>query len=742
MLRAFLRRAGVFAALASLMAPVGAAAATSADTTAHARHVFFESSSGAAAYYHSAAECVAPSRLETALGRAPVERTRSHSAPNCVRLAWTSAFGGDWRVHLKAPTRYGKPVAFEGDTLVMWVYSPEGLVVDDSPRVSLTSVGGGSTNSVALLSLRGTLAAGEWVRLEFPPSAFQGLFGGTDRSTFDLGRLEEVGFVQGLDDGKPHVLLVDDIRVVNARDLADTTPPAPPTGLTAEGAELHIELAWTASASDDVVSYGVDRSTAGGAFERVATRPAWFSRAVDFLAKPGDLARYRLTAIDRAGNESAPTAIVTASTRPFSDDELLTMAQRGCFRYYWDLGHPVAGMAIEVLPGDDNLVALGASGFGVMALVVGAERGFAPREAVAERVLKIVRFLAKADRFHGVWPHFFDGQTGRTNAFFGPHDNGGDLVETAFMIQGLLAARQYFDRDDPVERELRDTVTRLWREVEWDWHRRDASSPVLYWHWSPDKAWVISHPLIGWNETMIVYLLAIASPTHAVPAEMFYTGFAGTDERAIAYRRSWSRTTDGDHYTNGKTYGRVTLDVGCGNGGELFFNQFSFLGFDPRGKRDKHTNYARNNRNIALLSHAYAVENPRGRKGYGASCWGRSAGINSGGGRAQPRDDNGTICSSAALGVMPFTPDESMAALRHFYRELGPRVWGAYGFHDGFNETEDWFEEVYMGLNQAQIVVMIENHRTGLLWRSFMANPEVAPALEAIGFEPDPDGDR
>jgi hypothetical protein len=322
-------------------------------------------------------------------------------------------------------------------------------------------------------------------------------------------------------------------------------------------------------------------------------------------------------------------------------------------------------MAIEILPGDENLIAVGASGFGVAALVVGAERGFAPREDVAAHVLKIVRFLDRADRFHGVWPHFLDGRTGRVNPFFGKYDDGGDLVETAFLMQGLLIARQYFDGDTPEEREIRDAITRLWRAVEWNWHRRTPDSGVLYWHWSPEYAWHINHPLIGWNETMIVYLLAIASPTHAVPAEMFHTGFAGQSDQAIAYRRNWSRTTDGDHYTNGREYYGFKVDVGCGNGGELFFNQFSFQGFDPRGKRDRYANYFRNSRNIALISRAYSIDNPRRRMGYGADCWGRSAGVNSGGGRAQPRDDNGTICCSAALGMFPFTPQESMDALAH-----------------------------------------------------------------------------
>jgi len=310
-------------------------------------------------------------------------------------------------------------------------------------------------------------------------------------------------------------------------------------------------------------------------------------------------------------------------------------------------------------------------------------------------------------------------------------------VETAFLIQGLLAARQYFDRNSAKEKQIREGVTRLWHGVEWDWYRKDSSSNFLFWHWSPDHGWYISHPLVGWNETMIVYLLAIASPTHPVPAALYHDGWAGQSQEAVRYRRNWSRTTQGDSYTNGNSYYDIKLDVGEGTGGDLFFTQFSFLGFDPRAKRDRYTNYYLNNRNIALINRAYCMENPRKHAGYGGECWGLSAGINSGGGRPQPREDNGTICISAAIGSFPYTPDESMAALKHFYRNLGAKTWGVYGFHDGFNQSENWFEPVWLGLNQAVNVVMIENHRSGLLWKSFMANPENQPALQAIGFTAD-----
>jgi hypothetical protein len=701
------------------------------------RCVVFENSAASGSYYHSEASVVTPSELEIVDGKAPVEGGRFVSPPNCLRLAWRSAAGGDWRMTLKVASRYGRRFEFDGDELSLWCYSDQELQADDAPRVSVQDSRGAGLPTISLLEGQGPLPPKKWVRLRLPFDSFRGQFQGTDEWKFDSRRLASLVFAQGLDDGQKHVLYVDDVRVTK-RGESSGDPPARPEGLVAQGQDSHVDLAWSAGGAD-VLAYRIHRSWDGKAFEPIATRPGHTPRCVDFVGGPGKTAWYKVSAVDRDNNESPLSEAVQATTRAFDDDELLDMVQKACFRYYWEAANRDSGMAIEILPGDENLVALGASGFGIMALVVATEREFVPRDEAAARMLKIVRFLQRADRFHGVWPHFLDGRTGRVNPYFGKYDNGGDLVETAFLVQGLLAARRYFDRDSEAEREIRETITELWQEVEWDWYRKSPDSEVLYWHWSPDHAWHISHPLVGWNETMIVYLLGIASPTHGVPASLYHTGWAGQSDLAVAYRRNWSRTTEGDHYANGNEYYGIKLDVGCGAGGDLFFTQFSFLGFDSRGKRDRYTNYFRNNRHLALINRAYCIDNPRDRKGYGPNCWGRSAGVNSGGGHPAPRADNGTICCSAALGCFPYTPEESMAALVHFYRDLGDRCFGVYGFHDGFNESENWFDEVYMGLNQAQIVVGIENHRTGLVWKQFMKNAEIAPALRAIGFEADED---
>lgn len=392
-------------------------------------------------------------------------------------------------------------------------------------------------------------------------------FQATDERSPTPRHLAALLFAQGLDDNLDHTLHLDEVRIRSTagsgRAILRMAPPAafpsPPGPLTLEPYERHMLLQWEPSPDPGLHAYRIEASSDGLSFIPIGWQPGSRTRYVDFPGPPGSLRSYRVRAVDSEDHVSPPSPVISGQTRPFGDEELLTMVQEACFEYYRDGAHPHSGLALEIQPGDPNLVAVGGSGFGIFSLLVAVERGFISRDEGTTRLRRMVRFLSRADRFQGAWPHFLDGRTGRVIPYFGKYDNGGDLVETAFLVQALLAAR---------------------------------------------------------------------------------TSFA--------------------------------------------------------------------------------------------------AGIHAGGGRPPPRDDNGTLICMASLASFPYTPTESMSALKHLYRDRGPQVWGMYGFHDGFNPTENWFEEVSMGLNQGPIVVIIENHRTSLPWRLFMANPEIRPALDRIGFVPDP----
>jgi hypothetical protein len=398
-----------------------------------------------------------------------------------------------------------------------------------------------------------------------------------------------------------------------------------------------------------------------------------------------------------------------------STEALLDKVQEQTFRYFWDFGHPVSGLARE-RNSSGNTVTIGGSGFGVMAIVAGIERGFITRAEGLERLTTIVDFLTTADRFHGVWPHWMDGNTGNVIPF-SANDNGGDLVETAFMIQGLLTVREYLDENVAQENSLAEKITTLWEEVEWDWYTRGGQD-VLYWHWSPNLEWAMNMTISGYNEGLIVYVLAAASPTHSISANVYHEG--------------WARNGD---IINGNSYYDIELPLGYTLGGPLFFAHYSFLGLDPRNLRDQYADYWEQNVAHSAINQAFVIDNPNNFVGYSDEFWGLTASDNESGYSAHsPTNDRGVITPTAALSSMPYTPEASIKAMEFFYYKVGDRLWGEYGFYDAMNPTENWTANSFLAIDQGPIVVMIENYRTALLWELFMQNPEIGAGLEKLGF--------
>lgn len=701
-------------------------------------HVVFSNSITPDTNFYTAGHAEAPSTLAAPEGRLPVETRRFLSPPNALRLAWQSAPNGSWDAEVRVIAYDNHPADFRGDTLSFWIYAPEAVDAAGLPRIELTDESDRFTAPLPLGPIVGDVKPHHWTEVRIPLNRFVS----ASVRPFDPHRLRSIFFVQDNADNQPHTLIVDEIRIGPAvpAALGAASPLPAPRNLTAKGYERHVELAWESTEPAQLAYTVIYRSTNGGAFQPVGIQQPGLHRYFDFVGAPGDKLIYKVAAVDTAYRQSGFSATVATATHPMTDDELLTMVEEQTFRYYWERGsHPQAGMALESVPGDPRMVATGASGFGIMALVAGTERGFVTRAQGLERMTKIVTFLEKAERFHGAWPHFMDGSTGKPLPLFGMFDNGGDLVETSFLVEGLLTARQYFNRPDPAERELAARITRLWQGVEWDWYLRNDEGHALYWHWSPDFGWRMHHRLTGFNETMVAYLLGIASTTHGIPADAYYQGWASQSDTAARYREGWSGSTDGNRYANGHTYEGVKLDVGVGNGGPLFFTQYSFMGPNPHDLRDVYTNYFDNNRALALINYRYCVANPGHYKGYGPGVWGLTASLDPFGYSAHAPNanaDNGTISPTAALGAFPYTPEESMAALKTIYRDYGDRAWGLYGPTDAFNVGVNWFSDSYLALDQAPITVMIENHRTGLIWNLFMANPEVAPMLEKIAAGP------
>lgn len=405
---------------------------------------------------------------------------------------------------------------------------------------------------------------------------------------------------------------------------------------------------------------------------------------------------------------------------------LLDKVQEQTFNYFWEGGEPISGGARERIHMDDvypnhpkDIITSGGTGFGIMATLVGIERGFITREQGYERLLKLTNWLATSDRFHGAWPHWWmpDGKV----TPFSKYDNGGDLVETAFLVQGLLTARQYFKKGNAKEKELAQKMDELWRGVDWKWYTRGEN--VLYWHWSPEYGWKMNFPVHGYNECLIMYVLAASSPTHGVDAAVYEEGFM----------------MDGKVVSNDEHYGLPEVLYHYGNAdrmvGPLFWAHYSYLGLNPEGLKDQYSDFWKLNQNHALIQYRYCVDNPNECEGYSDSCWGLTSSYSiKGYAGHNPDNDLCVISPTAALSSFPYTPEESNRFL-HFLYDDHPELIGEYGPYDAFSLENDWFTPRYLAIDQLPIPVMIENYRTGLLWDLFMSAPEIQQGLDKLGFE-------
>jgi hypothetical protein len=399
-----------------------------------------------------------------------------------------------------------------------------------------------------------------------------------------------------------------------------------------------------------------------------------------------------------------------------SDEELLTLIQKQTFKYFWDFGHPISGMARERNTSGD-LVTTGGTGFGVMSIIVGVERNFVSRTEGLQRINLIVDFLKnKATRYHGAFAHWINGATGATIPF-SSQDNGADLVETSLLMQGLLTARQYFSGSQPDEVMLRNNINSIYNDIDWNWFQN--SQNTLFWHWSPNYQFTMNMQIKGWNESLISYVLAASSSTFPISKQVYDNGWASNGG-----------------FKNGNTYYNVKLPLGPAYGGPLFLSQYSFLGINPNNLSDAYADYFNQNQSHSLINFQYCLLNPNQYNGYSSSVWGLTASDDNAKGYLahSPTNDDGVISPTAAISSFPYTPKQSMDALHFFYYKLGDKLFKEYGFIDAFNLSEAWYSNSWLAIDQGPQIIMIENFRTGLLWNLFMSSPEIKSGLKKLGF--------
>ncbi|GLR18073.1 glucoamylase family protein [Portibacter lacus] len=407
------------------------------------------------------------------------------------------------------------------------------------------------------------------------------------------------------------------------------------------------------------------------------------------------------------------------------DKALLDKVQLQTFNYMWEAGEPISGAARERFHTDNeyphspkDIVTTGGTGFGIMAIIVGIERGFISKDEGYDRLNQLTDWLGKADRFHGAWPHWLDPQGKMVP--FSKYDNGGDLVETAFLAQGLITARQYFKRGNAQEKALAVKMDELWKGIDWEWYTNGEN--VLFWHWSPEYEWKMNFRVGGHNECLIMYVLGASSPSHAIDPKAYHEGYMRNGD-IVSDKEYYGLPTVLDHYEHDDK-----------SVGPMFWAHYSHLGLDPHELKDKYADFWTLNQNHALIQHKHCSENPYEYKGYSDECWGLTSSYSmTGYAGHSPEDDLGVISPTAALASFPYTPEESMKFLKFLY-EKNPELIGEYGPYDAFSFQSDWMLPRYLAIDQLPIPVMIENYRSGLLWDLFMSAPEVQAGLGKLGF--------
>lgn len=500
--------------------------------------------------------------------------------------------------------------------------------------------------------------------------------------------------------------------------------------ITAEPYDRHIELRWprVAEASTYRILSGLESDALILLDETADTVFLAFFPNTENLRKP-----HHFSVVALVEGQEYVVGTTVAQTREMDEEQLLDMVAYYTFRYFYHGAEPNSGMARERIHLDGNypdkdphIVTTGGTGFGIFGLLTGIERAWITREQGLTHFEKMVSFLEKADRFHGIWPHWLDGTTGKTKPF-SAHDDGADLVESAFLMQGLLAVREYYRNGNEAEKDIAQRINSLWEQMNWAWHTKNGEN-VLYWHWSPNFGWKMNFPLEGYNECLITYILAAASPTFTIDAVPYHQGWARGGlirnsvepfEIPLQFKHNYAETY----------------------GGPLFWAHYSYLGLDPRGLQDSYGDYWQENQNQTLINREWCIRNPGGFMGYGEDLWGLTASYSINFYNAHhPGNDTGVITPSAALSSMPYSYSESMQVLKNLYYNYGEKVFGKYGFYDAMSPEHDFFPKWYLAIDQGPIVAMIENYRTGLGWHLFMSAPEIAGGLDKLGFHYDKSG--
>ncbi|TRX72569.1 glucoamylase family protein [Carboxylicivirga sp. M1479] len=596
------------------------------------------------------------------------------------------------------------------DFLSFFVYATEELDAASLPLIAIkANLDAASGDQITPFYTPETndpvIPAETWTQVLLP---LQPIFDDSQNTSLNFTETKGIVFSQSETTNTQRTLYVDEISTYTK---VDEVPEV--EDLSALGYDSHVELRWQSPWPN--MNFDIKASVDGGNVYNYLTTTSDTSY-LHFFPQSARNSTIQYKIISRIGESTSAGETITVEVRDFSDEELLQMIQEYTFRYFWEGADSNTGMAKERTSG--NVIASGASGMGLMAMIVAHERNLHAQDAIKDRVLMMLSFLENCDRYHGAWSHWYNSDG--TTKPFSPKDDGGDLVETSFVAAALIALRNYFSGEDIKAAQIREKAEQLWREIEWTWYQKNGEDQ-LYWHWSPNYGFEMNMKIKGWNEALITYLMAASSPDFSIGQSVYDRGWAANG-----------------NMVNPRSYYDFNISLSPDYGGPLFWTHYTHLGIDPRELKDVYANYWTELVNTVKIHHAYAVDNPKGHLNYSDKCWGLTASDDPDQGYAahQPwYNDNGTIAPTAAIASIPYTPEESMKAIKYFYRERGGQLFGKYGFYDAFNDNQNWVKHDYIGIDQGPILVMIENHRSALLWNNVMKDEEVQLGLGNLDFD-------
>ena len=460
--------------------------------------------------------------------------------------------------------------------------------------------------------------------------------------------------------------------------------------------------------------------------------------------------RVAVSAVDALAGD--PDRAKTSGDRPADVviDPFVLELQERTFRFFWDTANAENGLVPDRYP-TAGYSSIAAVGFGLTTYGIGVERGYITRQQAQQRVLATLRFLARAPQnadargaagHRGFFYHFLDMKTGERY-----QDSELSTVDTAILVAGVLFCQSYFTGADPVEVEIRALADEIYRRVDWQWAQPKA--PAISLGWSPEEGF-LRYDWRGYSEAMLLYLLALGSPTLPVGPDAWA-------EWTSTYDKQW-----------GTFFGQEFLGFTS-----LFGHQYTHVWTDLRDIRDPYMkrrglDYFENSRRAVYAQRAYAVANPRGCRDYGATIWGITASdgpadvvIENASGRrlfrsysargmdATGKYDDCTLAPSAVVASMPFAPELVIPATLEMHRRYGQHIYSTYGFLDSFNRTFlfdvplrhgqripkfGWVAGDYLGIGQGAMLAMIENYRSALVWRVMRTNPYLRRGLEQAGF--------